>query len=181
MPSQGAGNNVERRFVIASYFHVQSLRRSDLIDCAEKNYSGASGAQSSGCRDMWGQHARHQSDPETRSRSRSGASSVSTANGAGDGGQKASPILLHSHPTESLSTRPTHSQWRCIFGAGIASPNRGREPTAPDPRASVLALLAWRAWLAHAVVFLRPLPSNTRTPFLLTFLSFLLFPTHLSA
>ena len=47
--------------------------------------------------------------PRTRSRARSGAGSVTTVNGAGDGGRKASPILLYSHPNESLSTRPTHS------------------------------------------------------------------------
>ncbi len=78
----------------------------------------------------------------TRSRSRTGAGSVTTANGAGDEGRKASPILLRSHPFKSLSTRPAHSRWRCIFGARIPFPVQGREPTAPDPRASVLALLA---------------------------------------
>ena len=37
--------------------------------------------------------------PQTRSRSGPSATSVTTINGAGDRGRKASPILLHSHPS----------------------------------------------------------------------------------
>jgi hypothetical protein len=111
---------------------------------------------------------------------------VTNANGIGHGGRKASPALLRSHPLTPLSTRPAHSRWRCIFGARIASPVRGREPTAADPRGVVLALLGLLAWLAHAVVasllsLLSLLsPQTPETPFLFTFSSFLLLPTHFS-
>jgi hypothetical protein len=116
--------------------------------------------------------------PRTRSRSRSGAGSVTTINGAGDGGRKASPILLHPHLIKSLSSHPAHSRWRCIFGARIPFPARGREPTVPDPRASVLALLALLALARLYGRGLSPLPLNPRTPFLLTFSSFFLLLTY---
>ena len=45
---------------------------------------------------------------------------------------------------------------------------------------ALLVLLALLAWLVHAVVSVPPLPSNTRTPFLLTFSSFLLLPIYFS-
>ena len=118
--------------------------------------------------------------PRTRSRSRSGAGAVTTVNGAGHGGRKASPILLHPHPIKSLSSHPAHSRWRCIFGARIPFPARGREPTAPDPRASVLALLALLALARSCCRGFPPLPPNPRTPFLLTFSSFFLLLTHFS-
>ena len=97
-----------------------------------------------------------------------------------DGGRKASPILLHSHPIKSLSSHPAHSRWRCIFGARIPFPARGREPTAPDPRASVLALLALLVLARSCCRGLPPLPPNPRTPFLLIFSSFFLLLTHFS-
>jgi hypothetical protein len=100
---------------------------------------------------------------------------VTNANGIGHGGRKASPALLRSHPLTPLSTRPAHSRWRCIFGARIASPVQGRDPTAPDPRASVLGSLAW---LAPAVVSSLLSPRPPEFPFLSTFSSSSILVTH---
>ena len=114
--------------------------------------------------------------PRTRSRSRDRGASVTAPNGAADGGRKSSPILLRSHPSKSSIARPPRSRWRCIFGARIPFPVRGREPTASTPRkGSVLATAQARSCRRG----LPPFPSNPRISLFLVFLVILPTPNTL--
>jgi hypothetical protein len=73
-----------------------------------------------------------------RSRSRTRSTSVTITNGAGDGGQKVSPILLRSRPLSRLG-RLCAFAMEMHFWRQDPVPVRGYKPTASDPSGWVLA------------------------------------------
>src|SRR4051812_14621839 len=54
----------------------------------------------------------------SRSRSRTGNASVTTLNGAGDVGRKASPILLHLHPSSPPERLPRARNGDAVLALG---------------------------------------------------------------
>ncbi|KAH6854936.1 hypothetical protein B0I37DRAFT_441858, partial [Chaetomium sp. MPI-CAGE-AT-0009] len=69
----------------------------------------------------------------TRSRCRSGAASVTAPNGAGDGGRKASPILLRSHPSSPPARAPRIRDGGAFFGGQDPVPCSGTRTNCARP------------------------------------------------
>jgi hypothetical protein len=96
----------------------------------------------------------------SHSRSRTVAASVTTTNGAGDGGRKASPYSTSFTPIESSRTPPAHSRWRCIFGARILSLVGMRTNCVRPSRLGAGLARLYRRSLPRASLFPPPKPAR---------------------